>query len=100
MARQVKFMNVGGKVFTVKQSNSWIPSCKGQLEDCYSTPSSMKKAIYDSWYEWACNIQGSIWVHSFNCCFFTIGGEIWVDKVHWAFYITHTRQEIWKLVEE
>ena len=97
-----QFMNVNGEQFLLLQPNKWIPSSKGQLEDCYIKPSSRKKAIYDSWWEWACTIPGdvSIWVHSFNCHFFTLGGEIWNDTGHWAFYITYTRQEIWKVVEE
>lgn len=94
-----KYMIVGDIKFLVKQPNSWIPSSKGQLEDCYKKPSSRKKAIYQTWWEWACSLPGqvTIWVHSYNTNFFTLGGEIWNDSGHWAFYISYTRHEIWRV---
>ncbi len=100
MAKQ--YMNIGGRVFDVKKSSTWIPSCKGQLRDCYNRPSDTKKSIMQSWWDWANTIPGTVtmWVHSYNCNFFTIGGEMRdIENRHYAFLITRTRQEIWRVIE-
>ena len=94
-------MNVGGEQFRVIEPCSYIPACRGQLKDCYTRPSTRKKAIYDGWWEWLSLLPGygEMWIVSYNCCFFTIGGELWIDEKHYAFYITYTRQEIWEVIE-
>lgn len=99
MAKQ--YMLLGGIAFQILKPSSYIPRCKGKLEDCYSKPSDIKKAIYDSWWEWAKSIPGTVemWVSSYNVSFFTLGGEIWdTDNNHYAFYITKTRNEVWRII--
>ena len=84
MAKQC--MIIGGRVFDVKKSSAWIPSCKGQLEDCYNRPSDTKKSIFQSWLDWANTIPGTV--------------TMWdIENRHYAFLITHTRQEIWGVIE-
>lgn len=87
-------MILGGVEFEVIKPTSYIPPCKGQLEDCYSKPSDCKKRIMSDWWFWANSIPGTVkmWVSSYNIYFFTLGGEIWnTDNKHYAFYITRTR---------
>lgn len=99
MAKQ--YILLGTEIFQLIKPSSYIPSCKGKLEDCYSRPSGKKKAIYDSWRKWAESIPGTVemWVSSYNVNFFTLGGEIWdIDNKHYAFYITRTRKEIWEVI--
>lgn len=99
MAKQ--YMILGGIAFQLLKPSSYIPTCKGQLEDCYSRPSSRKKSIYDSWWKWSKSIPGTVemWVSSYNTNFFTLGGEIWVNENnHFAFYITYKHQEVWSVI--
>lgn len=99
MAKQYMFL--GGVPFEVMKPTSYIPTCKGQLVDCYSKPSDSKKEIMRKWWFWAKSIPGTVemWVSSYNVYFFTLGGEIWdTDNKHYAFYITRTRNEIWEVI--
>lgn len=102
MAKVVKqYMFLGNVPFEVMKPSSCIPTCKGQLEDCYKKPSQYKKQIMSDWWFWANTIPGTVrmWVHSYNVNFFTLGGEMWDEKgKHYAFYITHTRCEIWEVI--
>lgn len=96
-----KYMNIGGINFHVNKPSAYIPDCKGQLEDCYKKPSIIKRQIMSDWWFWASQLPFSVkmWVASYNCNFFTIGGEFWDGDIHYAFYITHTRQEVWEVIE-
>ncbi len=70
--------------------------------DCYNKPSVTKITIWKSWYNWFYNNLHDVdmGVCSYNCMMFTIEAVAYVEELgdYYYFYITKTRQEIYKLV--
>ncbi len=100
MAKQ--YIQLGNMIFEVLKPSTYIPKSEGQLEDCYTKPSKIKKSIMNDWWFWANSISGTvkIWVTSFNYRFFSLGGEMWDEtNKHYAFYITYKRQQIWEVID-
>ena len=104
MSKRKERINVYGEEFTVVSGNG-IP-CKvyDNIYEAYGRPSTRKVAIWEAWKNWFYEVlrdnnDGEIYITSRNTNFFTVGGYIETPiNETWAFYITATRQEIWRVL--
>lgn len=58
------------------------------LYDCYERPSRTKENIYEAWRRWFHELDGELWVSSYNCNFFTISGYFKYNGDTYRAYIT------------
>ena len=76
------------------------------LEDCYAKPSSVKRAIYNDWFNWYLTVDSpdyeivNMTIQSYNANMFTIRMDVFDTKTkEFIGYldITKTRQEFWRV---
>lgn len=76
------------------------------LEDCYATPSAIKKAIWNEWFNWYLSVESpkyqivNMSIQSYNVNMFTIRMDVFDAKTYefiGYIYITKTRQEFWTI---
>lgn len=103
MTRKNETMDLYGEIFkVVKGTTKPYKRCNG-LYDAYVNPSTRKENIWSYWLDWFSSVLrdnngGEIYITSYNAQFFSIGGYIEspLDQT-WCFYITSTRQEVYRI---
>ena len=102
MEKKKEILDLYGETFVV-QKEGYVPLCRSNsIYTAYNKPSARKVYIWKYWEEWKYQVLRdgndiSMWISSYNCNFFTIGGVITTPTNEiWYFYITATRQEVWR----
>ena len=76
---------------------------RNDILDAYSRPSSYKVRIWNSWCQWAEDIDDMsnsyAWIEitHHNSMTFTISGQICIDNVPYKVYITKAHNRAWRL---
>lgn len=106
MRKEKEVLELYGCDFLVihPKNSSYIPPMNyASLWTAYENPSFAKQRIWYYWKSWFDRVKrdnngGDIYITSRNSSFFSIGG--YIDSPigeRWAFRITYTRQECWKV---
>ena len=103
MSKQKEYLELYGVLFQVVKGNGIPRKQYDSIYSAYDRPSTAKQEIWEEWKDWRDEVARDnndiqIYITGRNCNFFSIGGYIHTPTdEHWAFYITHTRQEIWQI---
>ena len=103
MAKRKEIVDLYGEQFTVTKGNTKPYYRTESIYTAYDKPSVRKMVIWEYWQEWLYEVardnnRCEMYVSSFNAQFFSIGGTIESPLGDiWAFYITATRQELWRI---
>ena len=101
-----RYIELNNKTFKVKKAKDGLYPMKKvrTLTDCYASPSKVKKAIYNEWFNWYLSVDSPVYeivnmsIQSYNVNMFTIRIDVFDIKTHefiGYLYITKTRNEFW-----
>lgn len=104
-----RYIQLNNEDFVIKQAKGILHPNKQVrlLTDCYTKPSLVKQAIFDSWVEWVkqVNIDNEkyilkhLTIESYNCMIFTLSIDVYnlTGQLVGKLYITKTRHEFWTI---
>ena len=103
-----KYIELNNEIFEIKKAKGELHPIKEvrTLTDCYAKPSSIKKAIYNDWFNWYLSVESpkyqivNMTINSYNVNMFTIRMDVFDAKTYefiGCLYITKTRQEFWTI---
>lgn len=82
-------------MYTEAEINERRKTCG--LYDCYERPSARKIFIWENWKRWFRDMGSyDVWIRSYNCQTFTIGGTFEVHGNKFYAVITPTTQKLYK----
>lgn len=93
-------LTIDGVEFTVDTKSTAIAPAGNfrTVDDCYERPSSVKRAIFEDWFQFFVEHGGYCTVSSYNCMMFTLDGILEHEGKSYRAYITKTRQELTPIV--
>lgn len=104
-----RYIKLNNEDFVIKQAKGILHPNKQVrlLSDCYAKPSLIKQAIFDSWVEWAKQVNRDnekyilkhLSIESYNFMIFTLSIDVYnfTSQLVGKLYITKTRHEFWTI---
>lgn len=101
MSKELNKIYIDGISFTVYEKEYTPQVYYWDIIDAYDKPSEIKKGIWKSWRSWfksnsEDDVYDYIGICSRNCFRFSINGRITINGERYSFYITQTRNELYK----
>ena len=102
--KRYEYINLNGKNFKLDTKDYYehVPTIPHEhVTDVYGRCSDMKKAIFNSWFDWFVSHGGYCGVSSHNCNFFTISGIVEDEATGKTYfcYITHANNNCIEIKE-
>ena len=103
------YIQLNNEDFAIKQAKGILYPNKQVrlLSDCYTKPSLVKQAIFNTWVEWVKQVNRDnekyilkhLTVESYNCMVFTLSIDVYnlTSQLVGKLYITKTRHEFWTI---